>query len=105
MLFYFADNCKSKPEGAQDSEDKLPALNVSPNLAKRDQISPKLTRLKSFRRGLSKRSILSTKTVFSTRTVSPCFSNVGRTNVTPPRLLYVYNNFILSNCLKITLIK
>ena len=50
---------------------------VSPVLSKAVKISPKLTRLKSFRRGLSKRSLL------SSGRLSPCRSPIGNTNSGP----------------------
>ena len=60
-------------------------IKVSPVLPKAEKISPKLTRLKSFRRGLSKRSLLS-----SGRT-SPFTAPNGNSTVAK-NLSYVYSN-------------
>ena len=68
---------------AISGQNDQPHVKVSPVSSKAVKISPQLTRLKSFRRGFSKRSLL------SYGRISPCSSELGKVNATKA-LLYVH---------------
>ena len=76
LLFLFVEDSNVEVENKVTlGQNESPNIKVSPVLPKTDRISPKLTRLKSFRRGLSKRSLLS-----SGRT-SPFTAPIGNSSV------------------------